>query len=617
MLLNNAARIMRWTASLARSFQPLRRLDLSHVSTYNLLTMNGVLFSASFVLAMASSLWADANVHITDVGLDGHAESIAAVRIVLRNPAAQGQLIHLQVAAKGQNQITNVVTTDVPVSAGEERVLELPVETSGLLDSITATATVAGTTFGHDTFRQSQRGSNNLIVLMCGHEDICKTMQSQIQFSGSIEDRVDKNRNTSFDTVNNPRDHWWVYSYSECNSIVVAMPLGKLASTQRDALEGFLRRGGRLVLVESEIDDPSFLAAYRKNAPSPKGERVGKGTLFRVLELHGDALGDVFAGANLQGALHPENGIWFNRDLMVDRFAAAFKSPSLNWILFWLAVYIVTIGALNFAVLRWLRRLEYGWVSMCALAFVFAAGFYFFSAKGRPKTFTLDNLATYVLDAKSSIAAADYSLRIAASERRDITVSVTDSAVFTSPGFLNQTEGNSQIWVEMNGGHDQMRQENGIRIGPTSQMDLLLLKWSFRDLSLQGLHEFPGTVHFVAPNRLRNDTGQQLGEAIYLDRSANALYQLPAMAQGDEVQLDTITPTPIYEKDETPQRGMARESEPSKQTLQALARQGRLQLFTGGRLFAAFSDGPALPVDVNISHQSNLHSLIIVNLGQP
>jgi len=61
-------------------------------------------------------------------------------------------------------------------------------------------------------------------------------------------------------------------------------------------------------------------------------------------------------------------------------------------------------------------------------------------------------------------------------------------------------------------------QEYDIHLGQPSQIELSLLKWSFHDLNLEGLHEFSGTVHMVKPNRLRNDTGQRFGEAVYVDK---------------------------------------------------------------------------------------------------
>jgi hypothetical protein len=275
--------------------------------------------------------------------------------------------------------------------------------------------------------------------------------------------------------------------------------------------------------------------------------------------------------------------------------------------------YTIVIGVLNFAVLRHFRRLEFGWISMCGLALLFAAGFYFSSASRRPTSFRLDNLATYYLDAKSSLAAADYNLRVSAPDRRDVLVSVADPAVFADSNSRGE-EPNSQIWADMNRQGAQASHQYDVHLGPPSQVELSLLKWSFHDLDLQGLHEFSGTVHFVAPNRLRNDTGRQFDEAVYLDYTSNALYALPALAPGEEIQLDTITPRPIRTEDA--KQVWTGDLDYRKQTLPELALRGTLPLFQGGRVFAGISDGPALPVELNVPHQQSVHSLVIVALEQ-
>jgi len=581
-----------------------------------LLKMRRVLLCIGFVLALAASLIADSNLRIVDVGLHGYSGTTSAVRLIVRNPSSEAQTIHLQVAAAGENNNngTNTVTSDVSLSGGEQRELELPVLIPGGNAVITADATTTGAVFGHDKQEAPLRQAN-LIVLMCASDSICKTAQSQIQFSGTIEERADKNRQAKFEVVNDPRDHWWAYSASR--AIVLARPTAEFTQAQRDALEGFLRSGGRLVLLEREIADPGFLSAYRKGPASPNGERVGKGTLFRVSELSANELGNVFAARNLPGFLgqpyawNSNQTGWLSR-----RFATAFDFPRLGWLLIWLTVYIVMIGLLNFAVLRRLRRLDLGWISMCGLALLFAAGFYFSSASRRPRNFRLDNLASYYLDSRSPMAVADYNLRVSAPDRRDVLVSIADPAVFTSSNF-EPDEVNSQIWSEMNRQGIQERRTYDIRLGPPSQIELPMLKWSFQDLNLQGLHEFSGTVHFVAPNRLRNDTGQRFEDAVYLDYPANALYALPALAPGEEIELDTITPKRIRAEDGKQQALILSGVDPSKQTLQEVALTVGLPLAGRGRVFAGLSDGPALPVELNVSHQGSVHALIIVALEQP
>ena len=576
--------------------------------------MRRVLPCTAFVLAFAASLIADSSLLIADVGLHGYSGSTSAVRLIVRNPSSQAQTIRLQVAASSENGVTNTIATDIRLSGSEQRELELPILIPGGKTDITADATSGGAVFGHDKYERLLH-QNKLIVLMCASESVCKSAQSQIQFSGSIEERADKNRQTAFETVDDPRDHWWAYSAG--SAIVLAKPTAAFTPAQRAALEGFVRGGGRLVLLEEEIADPTFLSAYRQGPAPPHGERVGKGTLFRVSGLSADQLGDVFVGQNLQGIL-VETYTWRNSNQtgwLSRRFATSFDFPRLRWILIWLAVYIVMIGVLNFAVLRRLRRLEFGWISVCGLALLFAAGFYFSSASRHPKSFRLDNLATYYLDSRSPLAGAEYNLRISAPERRDVLVSVADPAVFTTSNFAAD-EANSQIWAEMNRQRTQERRRYDIRLGQ-SQIELPMLKWSFDDLDLEGLHEFSGAVHFVAPNRLRNDTGQRFDEAVYLDYNTNALYALPALALGGEIQLDTITPEPIYTKDGTLQAGALPNRDSSKQPLQELAIAVAFPFVRGGRVFVGLSDGPALPVELNVSHQSSVHSLIVVALEQP
>lgn len=161
----------------------------------------------------------------------------------------------------------------------------------------------------------------------------------------------------------------------------------------------------------------------------------------------------------------------------------------------------------------------------------------------------------------------------------------------------------------------RVEQEYDVRLGPPREVELPMLKWSFRDLDLRGMHEFPGTVHFVSSNRLRNDTGQKLLESVYLDHAANLLYSLPMMAPGDEIQLDKITPKPIRPPNEP--RVWIPPADVRKATLEQLALSGELPFAAGERLFAGFSDGPSLPVDLNVPHQQNTRSLIVVSLEQP
>jgi hypothetical protein len=568
----------------------------------------------SLVLALAPPLFGDSNLRIADVGLEGYMGTPGAVRVIVRNPSSESQFIHLLVSLSDSGGTTQTITSDISLSGGEQRQLELPVVFEGGKTKIAAEASAGGSVFGRDSYEGFLRATN-LVVLMCASENVCRTAQSQIQFSGSIEEQADKNRGIKFAAMNDPRDVWW--AYSAAHAVVLAMPVTGLSSKKRDALEGYLRGGGRLVLLEDEIADPAFLSAYRSGMPSLNGERVGKGILFRVSGLSANTLGNIFTGRNLPAMLQPDRWWAYRADWLRRRFAARFNFPRLSWILLWLAVYIVAIGILNFAVLRRLRRLEFGWISVCGLALLFSVALYFLESRQRPREFRIDNLAAYYLDGRSPLAAADYSLRISAPKRRVVVVSVADPAVFVN-SHPRGVEMSSQIWVEIGGVAERANQEYDIRLGPPRQIDLPLLKWSFHDMDLEGLHEFSGTVHFVSPNRLRNDTGQHFGDAVYVDYRAKVFYPLPALAPGEEIQLDTITPKPIPARGERPDPSASPAIAHGNPTLEELAADGLLaSAREGERVFAGFSDGPALPVELNIPHQQSAHSLILVALEQP
>ena len=570
------------------------------------------------VLVAMAAPWvaADENLRISDVGLHGYGGS-PGIQVIVRNPLPGKQTIHLELTAAGQYGVTYVTKSDTILEAGEQRQLELPLEIAGGNVKITAEASAGGSVFARDDYEGTLR-NGSLVALLCTDEKICKGVQSQIEFSGSIEDRADKNRGLKYEVVNDPRDEWW--AYSAASAVILAMPVSKFTPAKRQALEGYLRMGGRLVLLEQEIADSTFLSAYRTQMPTD-GVHVGRGRLLGVASLGAKKLGDIFTGANLQQILgrgeairwqSPVQENWLQR-----RFGTTFHFPRLRWMLVWLAAYIVIIGVVNFGVLRRLHRLEYGWVSMCGLALLFAGGLYVSSASRRPKQFRLDNLAMYYLDGRSALATANYNLRISAPQRRDVDVSVADSGVIGNQSTFADGAPNSQIWTEMNRRAVQIPQVWELDLGPPLRLQMELLKWSFRDLSFRGMREFPGTVHFVAPKRLRNDTGQRFEEAVYVDYEERKVYAVPSLAPGEEMRLDTIEPDQISDDERSRQNWNVRLSTEGGPTLLNLALANQLPGRGGDHLFAGFSDGPALPVELSVAHENNVHSLVIVGLEQP
>jgi hypothetical protein len=203
------------------------------------------------------------------------------------------------------------------------------------------------------------------------------------------------------------------------------------------------------------------------------------------------------------------------------------------------------IGLVNFAILRRLRRLEWGWVTILAGALVFAAGFYVSSSRQRPKQFTLDDLAIYWMDQHSGKAFGNYGLRISAPQRATLTLSVNDPA-WWSPN-MRRDPVRADIGAEIR--EQQIAPGFAIRLGPPQQLVIALLRWSFADHAFEGTRQFAGTLREVTPSRVRNETGLELRDALFVDFDAQKMWKLGALAPGAEISLADIVPTPLHEFD--------------------------------------------------------------------
>src|SRR5437588_3416742 len=137
------------------------------------------------LLVLTPSLFADSNLHIGDVGLYGHNGGPSVVRLIVRNPSPGTQSIRLRVIAGENSGPTSTITSDIELNGGGQRGLYLPVLLPAGQSTITAEELAGNVVIGRD----SRTGSRNseLILEMCNADEICKAIQSQIQFSGSIE----------------------------------------------------------------------------------------------------------------------------------------------------------------------------------------------------------------------------------------------------------------------------------------------------------------------------------------------------------------------------------------------------------------------------------------------
>ena len=407
---------------------------------------------------------------------------------------------------------------------------------------------------------RNTRGGGQVIAIYCLKEEKCDQLASQVNSGFDDEERAANAKsdtktkiNRTVITLQELFEHWW--DYGAVDSIVIAGPISDLSTEKRNALEQYVRLGGALVFLESDISDKNFLAAYRQGPPTAAEIPVGTGRLIR---LSGSDAADLrktiptITRTPITVLNAAVNAGTQSDDFFLDRTGITFTFPKLRWLLIWFGVFIVVVGPLNFFILRRIRRLEWGWVTTTAIAALFAGGLYIVNSVSRPKDFMLDDAATYRMDDRSALASAVFGFRVYSPERRDMVLSVNqDSIPFdmaTSRSF-----GDSGLDIGSGfAGPDATSVGWHVHLDSPLRFDFPMLRWSTEDFSVRGFREFAGTVHWTSDMRLKNDTGQNFREAIYMDFKANKKYLISRMASGEEIDLNSITPSIIFDPRETP-----------------------------------------------------------------
>jgi hypothetical protein len=383
-----------------------------------------------------------------------------------------------------------------------------------------------------------------LVGAFCESDSQCQSVESEITQSGTETERTAKDhrlRWSVFTNVSRLPPYWW--AYRPAHYIVIAAPISSIPPAQLAELEKFARAGGVLMLVESAINDPDFLAAYRQGTAPATMITLGFGGLVRVPDIAGLSQTKMLTTIGEDTIELPTFPALSNP--VLNRIGIFFRFPPLRALLIWLALYIVIVGPVNFTLLRYFGRLEWGWATVCILAVIFAAGSYLVGSARRPKDLTLDQVALFRMDSRSGVAAEDLSVRLSSPHRESISFAVRGSLLPVSLTRADSPESEADIGLSLTGAQ-ALQQGWNIALGARDVLTLSMLRWSFRDFRFFGFREFPGTVHWTSPGHLRNDTGQTFREAIYIDEHANRQTLLPRIAPGEEIDVASLHSEPIW-----------------------------------------------------------------------
>ncbi len=541
------------TASLLRP-RPTARRGV-HCSGVRLFALLLLAFLSPGIVRSQDSL------RINSVGLGGYYSNVVPVPVQIHLPApAQPQSLRLELHVRSSYYFGQhgVVRTDrfvkrVRLPAGQASEVEVPALIPqapwGVLDvaAIASDGHVVGNASQDLKSLEFLSQNQYLVAVYCQDDARCQSAPSQIEFHGRGIPGTDM-RLTVFRV---PRQHWW--SYSLARAVVLAGPIAGLTLNEREALEDYARAGGILVILEDDIADKSFLAPYRVGSATPAAISIGRGHLYRLRsvaskDLAQQSFDSTFSKyAKFVGYLTGQP----SAEPLLSRVGVSFTFPRLRWLIIWLAAYLLIVGPLNFFLLRRAKKLEWGWLTTCLLALLFAATLYFASSARRPQNYTLDNATVYWMDARSPVAVEDVGLRISSPARGDVAVSVNDDVVAVNPGNVLRNQSDVELGAEITD-KQQIQEGWNVDAGPPVTATRPMLRWSTEDFNFEGFRTRAGTVHWTSPNKLRNDTGISFREAIYLDYPENKQYLIPHLTPGKEADVSSLDWKQIWAKELTP-----------------------------------------------------------------
>jgi hypothetical protein len=217
--------------------------------------------------------------------------------------------------------------------------------------------------------------------------------------------------------------------------------------------------------------------------------------------------------------------------------------------LLWLAAYILLVGVVNFLILRRFRRREWGWLTVAAISLLFVFALYWLASRRGPRQVTVDYMAMHHLDSHSRDAFTAYGVRVSVPQKQTITLKSPPNTLLNTRSQLDDrwqyADGYNGGFPTVQLGRRFVHGFDGVRYAgwdplPGSEITLHMQRRTSRNLQFAGITSFPGTVHEIAPNLLRNDTGQRFVDAIFVDSEQRRIWFLGEVAPGAEIDLSKV-----------------------------------------------------------------------------
>jgi len=490
---------------------------------------------ALLALALPAHSATQVEVSIRQFGLGGNYAVNSGptwVQVAVRNPGDTALSLRLKVSELnldfGAVPVAESPAFMLRLGAGEERMVDASLN---MLPGGPQHTVIYAEVTGPDGLILGRSGrvlgpadQDRVIAVLCSTPEGCKAVRERILVSGTPEEQAARSESARIAQLLDPPPVAW--AYGRASLVVIATPVSRLSSEQRDALELYMLDGGSLVLVEDQLADPlrsaQLLPAYRSRVPEGTVFPAGSGHFVHIASASTSAfLNYLFppraSGQNgeqsksktrsvrtlTQRGEATSEGAW-----LMKRTGIAFRFPSFLSLVLWIAGYLVCAGLLSFVVLRRLGRPEWGWVTIPSFAILFSLILYVFSVRTHPSNFGISEVVLYRMTDLSALSQVSASVRISSPTRSVITLRMPGEVSLWAPqAFPGMFEASTLLprsdWAP-----------DDIAVGESWAMRFPLRRWSFRDLAFTAKHRFPGTVHRDAQGLLHNDTGVAFDSAI-------------------------------------------------------------------------------------------------------
>jgi hypothetical protein len=505
---------------------------------------------AALFLALAPTVHCSDGVRIVEIGVKGYYYQGSPVRLSVMlwrsglQPTTVELRVHVHSFPDPRIERVDTFARRVTLESNDYRTVGIPVL---LQYSDKATVQVQevdaeGRVLSEDVQPLEPPLGEKLVAILCDQPAVCQQAQSQISFSGIEAEQTEKGKTLKFASIEKPPEQSW--QYSPATTVVLARPVGEITPEEREALEGFARQGGALIVLEDQAQSTKFLEAYRIAAFPATPAIVGRGKVFWIPTLAGQGLGELYTGLGLQRAIQGWQAADSARDELSwarRRLAVHFRFPTLAWLLAWLAAYILVAGVGNFALLRKIDRREWGWITLPCISLFFACAMYVSSAATRPSELRSDDISLLWMDENSSVAFVQRGERISSNRRQTVQFRMNGDSLLE--GDRNGTGSAISLNLLGNEADDNPLNHWNVQLGPPTSVELRMLQWSFRDLEFSTIAKQRGSVRRLDTTHLRNETGKNFRQAMYVDKTN--VYFWDAVPDGSEIDLTRAKKKPL------------------------------------------------------------------------